>query len=83
MERPWFNAYDEGVPRELDFPDLPLTGILKRTAEAHPEKIALHFFNYHLTYKELLNKVYAMCRGLQNMGVKKGDRVGIMLPKAG
>jgi non-ribosomal peptide synthetase component F len=81
MNRPWLNAYDPGVPHELEYPDFPLTGLLKQTAEAYPKKSAIHFFNYHLNYKELLDKVYLMSLGLKELGVKKGDRVGIMLPK--
>ena len=80
MDKPWLKAYDSGVPHELDYPEIPLSDILKQTAAAHPKKAAVHFFNYHLTYKELLDKVYMMASGLMNMGVKKGDRVGIMLP---
>ncbi len=80
MNRPWLKAYDPGVPHELEYPDFPLTGLLKQTATAYPQKSAVHFFNYHLNYKELLEKVYLMSLGLKQLGVKKGDRVGIMLP---
>ena len=80
MNKPWLQAYDPDVPHELDYPKIPLTDLLKQAAAKHPKKAAVHFFDYHLTYEELLKKVYEMCSGLKNLGVKKGDRVGIMLP---
>ncbi len=80
MNRPWFKSYDPGVPHQLDYPQKTLPELLVEAAEKHPQKIALHFFNYHLTYHELLEKVQQMCCGLKNLGFKKGDKVGIMLP---
>ena len=80
MEKAWFKSYDPGVPHQLDYPEVPLSDLLIKTAKQYPDKDAVHFYNYQLTYKELLDKVYMMAAGLQNMGVKKGDKVGIMLP---
>ncbi|NQZ59290.1 MAG: long-chain fatty acid--CoA ligase, partial [Lentisphaeraceae bacterium] len=62
------------------FPQVPMYEVLRATAEKHPDKTAVHFFKYAQTYKELFEKVKAMAQALQEMGLKKGDTVGIILP---
>ena len=80
MERPWENFYDEHVNADFDYPRVTVADLLLKASEKKPDKNALHFFDYHLTYSDLQKKVEQMAHGLKSLGVKKGDRVGIMLP---
>jgi len=78
-EKPWFKFWPEGVPRNLDYPDVPLGDLLKRTAEKYPDKIATVYFDKNLTYRQLNELSDRFATALAALGVKKGDKVAIYL----
>lgn len=88
MEKPWFKYYDEGMPRTVEYPRIPLDQFLSTSAAEHPDTVATIFgaavgsqvFDATLTYRQLDRLVNRFAAGLQQQGVKKGDRVAIMLP---
>ena len=88
MERPWFDFYEEAVPRTMDYPKITLHSMLDETVGRFPERPATVFgaavgtrlLVKSLTYGELGKLVDRFTAGLQSMGVKKGDRVSIHLP---
>ncbi len=85
-ERPWHRFYEEGVPRTIDVPDLTLPEALDRTVERFPDRVALRFFldarlpAPALTWAELRDRSLRFATALFQLGVRKGDRVAIMLP---
>jgi long-chain acyl-CoA synthetase len=81
-KRPWLKYYDPGVPHTLTYPDITLQTFLDRTAAEHPEVTATIFFNARLTYRELSELADRFAAGLQSLGVKKGDRVALVLPNS-
>src|SRR4030065_325273 len=78
-EKPWFKFWPEGVPRNLDYPDVPLGDLLKRTAEKYPDKIATVYFDKTLPYRQLNELSDRFAAALAALGVKKGDKVAIYL----
>jgi long-chain acyl-CoA synthetase len=89
-ERPWTKKYDAFVPPSLSpYPDFPLHAFLEKSAQQYPESAAL-VASAHLpvigrvgnviTYKQLNDMAEALAAGLVSMGLKKGDRVVIMMP---
>ncbi|HYY55597.1 MAG TPA: long-chain fatty acid--CoA ligase [Candidatus Dormibacteraeota bacterium] len=80
--RPWLKFYDNGVPRSLTYPEFPLHTFLDRSAAEHPDVTATIFFNARLTYRELSELADRFAAGLQSLGVKKGDRVALVLPNS-
>jgi long-chain acyl-CoA synthetase len=88
MDKPWLKHYDEGVPATIDYPSIPLDQFLTNAAARHPEHTAIIFgaavgsrvLDARLPYRQLDDLVNRFAAGLQGMGVKKGDRVAIMLP---
>ena len=54
-----------------------ITEILKKTAERLPDKIAYYFNDRGTTFKELQDMSDACALGLQQKGLRKGDRVAI------
>jgi len=78
-EKPWFKFWPEGVPRNLDYPDVPLGDLLKRTAEKYPDKIATVYFGKNLTYRQLNELSDRFATALAALGVKKGDKVALYL----
>lgn len=56
--------------------------MLRDTAKAHPDLTATMFYGATLTYGELDEKADRFAAGLRKLGVKKGDRVGLILPNS-
>jgi long-chain acyl-CoA synthetase len=84
----WEAAYDPGVPRHLVYPDLPLHALLERTARERPNAVATVFggavgrrcIDSALTYRQLDDLANRFAAGLQKLGIRKGDRVALVLP---
>jgi long-chain acyl-CoA synthetase len=85
-ELPWLRYYEEGVPPTIEVPDVTLPELLDRTAARAPGKVALRFFLDPrmpvptLTWAELRQRSLRFATALFQLGVRKGDRVAIMLP---
>ncbi len=82
MEKPWYAHYDPGVPREVDYPERPLYYLLESAAEQYGGHTALDFLGYRLSYQKLWEKTRRFARFLQDLGLKQGDRVAVMLPNS-
>jgi long-chain acyl-CoA synthetase len=77
---PWLAQYDAGVPKTLIYPDAPIHSLLEGAAKRAPERMALEFLGHTMSYAHLLENARRFAGSLSAMGVKKGDRVAIMLP---
>src|SRR5438477_421427 len=53
VERPWFARWPADVPRSLDYPDIAVQELLRRTAREHGDRPALTFYGKTLTYRDL------------------------------
>ncbi|WP_147532566.1 long-chain-fatty-acid--CoA ligase [Bacillus marasmi] len=78
--RPWLRHYPNEIPETLDYDGIPIHEYLQRAAADYPNKTALHFMGKELTYQQLYQSALKLAVYLQNLGIKKGDRVAIMLP---
>ncbi|MDQ2950738.1 MAG: long-chain fatty acid--CoA ligase [Chloroflexota bacterium] len=78
--RPWTRHYDEGVPATLTYPDATMHEFLQDAADSFPNATATIFFNKKRSYKSISDDAWRFANGLRKLGVKKGDRVAIMLP---
>jgi long-chain acyl-CoA synthetase len=78
--RPWLGAYEAGVPGEVEVPEVPVDGLLRRAAERYPSRDALIFFGARTSFSELDAAVDRFARALRELGVEKGDRVSLHLP---
>ncbi|GIO67382.1 AMP-binding protein [Paenibacillus cookii] len=77
---PWLDQYPEEVPHSYDYPKQNLAKFLVDSAATYPQQIALDFLGKKMTYASLLQSVYRFANALQRLGVRKGDRIAIMLP---
>ncbi|NLV97485.1 MAG: long-chain fatty acid--CoA ligase [Desulfovibrionales bacterium] len=80
IERVWFEHYDEEVSPHLEYEIIPLYEILERAAANFPNRTAILFHNWKVTYRKLKRLVDLAAANLKKTGVKAGDRVAIMLP---
>lgn len=86
----WRQMYDDGVPHSVEIPDIPLYRILDDTAKQIPNSPAVRLVLKHLkyglaveskrTYREIKAASDRFAAALHALGVRKGDRVAIMLP---
>ena len=88
-DRPWTEKYDTGVAKSIDYPDDVLHDYLKASAQRIPNNTALITsadlplvgrIDKKMTYAEIDRLSDAMAVALIELGVKKGDRVALVLP---
>jgi len=80
QDKPWLTSYEKGVPEKIDYEEICLPEILERSASKFPDKMALLFQGYKITYRELNDMVNRFAVGLHDFGIDKGDSVAILLP---
>ncbi len=78
--RPWQRHYDYNVPTTIRYPRIPAHDLLGLPANTFPDKPATNFYGTEITFYELRRQVLRMANALGDLGVKKGDRVGVHLP---
>lgn len=74
------DGYPVGVPRRLSYPDLPAWGLLQRAADLIPGRLACHYNDLEWTWEELNVDAIRAAAAFRRLGVRPGDRVGILLP---
>jgi hypothetical protein len=79
IKRPWLKKYDPGVPHHIDYPVVPLYHFLEEDARKYPDHVAIIFKGGKITFRQLDELTDRMAAGLAKMGVKKGDRVAILM----
>jgi len=79
-DRPWLAHYDKGVPHTIEYPKAPLFYFLEEAAKKYPDRACTIFKGAVISYKEMNALTDHMAAALCDLGVKKGDRVGIFMP---
>jgi long-chain acyl-CoA synthetase len=80
-DRPWFKSYPPKVPHAIDDASIgTLNDIFLKALADYPNRAAAESFGKRITYAELGRSGDAVASWLQQQGIKKGDRVAIMLP---
>ncbi|GMR11161.1 MAG: long-chain fatty acid--CoA ligase [Anaerolineae bacterium] len=81
-ERVWHKHYDEGVPSEVELPEMRLQDFLDNSARDFPDRPCTIFKGAVITYSEMNELTDRLAAGLAARGVKKGDRVAIFMPNS-
>ncbi|MBN1883646.1 MAG: long-chain fatty acid--CoA ligase [Deltaproteobacteria bacterium] len=79
-DRLWHKAYVPGIPKSIDYEDLTISEFLSRTAKRFPKRCALTFLGKKISYAELDGLANRFANALIKLGVKPGDRVGLLMP---
>jgi long-chain acyl-CoA synthetase len=77
---PWLSSYAPGIPFSISYPDVPVFWLLEEAARRWGGRTGAICFESRLTFSELLTKSYQFAHAMQELGVKRGTRVGILLP---
>ncbi|MGE5244860.1 MAG: long-chain-fatty-acid--CoA ligase [Betaproteobacteria bacterium] len=81
VDAPWLAHYDAGVPATLGpYPDRTLLDYVSDGARERPDHPALLFKGATVTYGALERLSDAFAAALASLGVRRGDRVGLLLP---
>jgi len=79
-DKPWLAHYEPGVPEFIDYEQICLPDFLNRSAEKYPGRMALLFEGYPVSFRELKQMVDRFAAWLHEFGIRKGDRVAMLLP---
>lgn len=81
MRRPWLDNYPADVPFEL--PPLPYTSLavlFEHAFTKYRKRTAVKFLGHRLSFGELDHLSGHFAAYLQSLGLRRGDRVALMLP---
>lgn len=70
-----WDSLDEAEVKKHSISDLLFFGL-----QQNPDGIAIDFMDRKISYRELDDLVRKSAKGLQDLGVKKGDKVGLFMP---
>lgn len=89
-EMKWLEHYEEGVPATLDIPEIPLQQMMMNSAQEAPDRTAMRMILKYLafgiaiqsrfTYRQLDEASSRFAAAIHALGIRKGDRVAMMLP---
>jgi len=79
-EKPWLEIYRGHIEPEAEIFEGSLYDLFRNSVEEHRAKTALTFYGTTFDFPRLQALVEKMAASLAASGVKKGDRVALMLP---
>lgn len=79
-ENRWVRHYPNEIPVSIVYDEKPLYAYLESSAKLYGEKTALSFMGKKMSFLNVHTEAKKMAHYMQTLGLKKGDRVAIMLP---
>lgn len=80
MSKVWLKSWPEGVPTSIRYPEVPVFELLRNSARRYPNRVAIAFYGRRIRYKELDGLTDRLATALHGLGVRRGDRVALLLP---
>ncbi len=82
-DKAWFKTYwPEKVPKNLDFEEISLGEFFERQRAKYGDDNIMWFLETWMTYEETGKYIDALATALHDLGLKKGDCVGFLLPNS-
>lgn len=91
LNKPWLKHYEQGVPHSVNYPNKTIGEILHDVAHIYPHHTATNFILKYvagvpiggkLSYHTLYHHCNCFANALSNIGVRKNDRVALLLPNS-
>lgn len=81
MEKIWMKHWPEDLPKEVEFSEgkIPVFEHLRIHARKNPQKPAIIYYGKEISYQELDESSDRFANYLLDLGLVKGDRVGLFL----
>ena len=80
MERFWHKSWPKDLPHDIQVPNLTIHEALMATAKRFPNHPAYYIMGKTISFREIDEMSNRFAHGLLNLGIKKGDRVAVMVP---
>lgn len=77
---PWQRIYPGDIDWNTPLPVRPLHGLIDEAVAKFADRPCVDFLDRKYTYAEVGRLVDRAAAGLQELGVRKGDRIGLFLP---
>lgn len=76
----WLTSYPAEVPHQFTYEKITIPQYFFQAVEKYASQAALIFMGKAFSYQALFDYINQFAKALQHLGVKKGDKVAIMLP---
>lgn len=78
-QKPWTKFYPEGVPLEVEAPEISIPEAVDKATQRWIDKTALIFYGKKISYKRLGELIKRFAAALTDLGIKKGDRIAFLM----
>ncbi len=82
FQHPWQKSYPPHLDWGKSYAPKPHYTLFDRTVEKYGDAVCTYFVGRELTYREIGHMVNHIAAGLQQLGISKGDKVGLLLPNS-
>lgn len=79
-DHPWLKHFDQDTPHHIQYPAVPAHRLLEEAAVLFSNRPCVIYKDNQFTYKALSAIVDRLAAGLLHLGIKKGERVAILMP---
>ncbi|AJI23504.1 AMP-binding enzyme family protein [Priestia megaterium] len=79
-EKIWLSQYPDEIPDRLHYEQKNLAQLFEEAVQKDPKKSAIYFLGKKMTFSQLHQDSLKLSSYLIELGLKRGDRVAIMLP---
>jgi len=77
---PWVNSYPDHLAWDQDYAPMAVGDLLDRAVNEYPDATCTNFLGKKLSYREMGALVAQAAKGLQERGIEKGSKIGLLLP---
>jgi long-chain acyl-CoA synthetase len=74
------DSFPQGVPIQIKYPEIPVYSFMENSARKFPNRTALIFYGKKINYSNLWELSQRFSKGLIELGIRKGDRIAVLLP---
>jgi len=78
-QKPWLKSYPADIPPDIEVPNKSLIESFDEATDRWKKRTALNFYGAEISYQDLREKADRMAAALHDLGIKKGDRVAMLL----
>jgi len=79
-KHPWLKSYPPDIKWDAEIPERRLYALMDHAVERYAKNQAIDFLGKTMSYADVGDQVDRMAKGLQQMGVRAGIKVGLFLP---
>ncbi|WP_287954713.1 AMP-binding protein [Acidiplasma sp.] len=75
----WFRIWPNYLPYTIDYPDMNIWKMMEISSTLYGSKDAIIYYGHRIKYSEIYADINNLSLFIKSKGIKKGDRVGIMM----